>query len=531
MKQILTIALILLCHTVAAQKAPEYIWGKNGGNSSVSADNNGNIWAIGILKDTLQIGNQQLISHDNYDVSLVKMDNKGNYLWAKQYGGPGDDFPIHIVNMPNGGAYISCRYSDSITIGTTTHHSKGENDLLILKLNDNGDVLWSKSMGGKEDDFGLNNLAIGKSGNVYVSATFRLGNNDTIMLGTYEFSGNTYDDIYVIKLNSNGDIIWVKKEGSKIQDASYGIAVDNDENIYNTGWFADTAYFNGTAYIAKAGVQSVSKMFLSKYDSSGALIYVVTPETSLGSTGLDVKTSPGSVYVSGQITGATIIGSDSIVEDGYKAFVIRYDHLGNINWLQVYNSKSALSALSMAISKNEDIYAGLVFGDVTLVKYDSSGNMVWSNEHGPHKPAVDIEHVCTGPDNDVYITGTYGQHSNTFGTDTLATALNNPNNLYKNSYIARIGAFPLSVRDILRVSTNGLIIYPNPNNGTFTLQLTGDMQVQGVLAEIINIYGQTIYSKQVRNIKEQISLDSPAGIYFLKTTLNGKINVVQFSIM
>ncbi|MBL0048485.1 MAG: T9SS type A sorting domain-containing protein [Bacteroidetes bacterium] len=129
------------------------------------------------------LGTTNSFASGTIDVYLVKTDSAGNLMWSKTYGGPGSDFGYRIEQTSDGGFVIS---------GHTNSFGAGSNDALIIKTNSTGSLLWSKTYGGLQSDYGLSILQTTDKG-------FILGGT------TESFGAAGGDDVYLIKTDSLGN--------------------------------------------------------------------------------------------------------------------------------------------------------------------------------------------------------------------------------------------------------------------------------------------------------------------------------------
>jgi len=113
-------------------------------------------------------------------IGLIKTNEVGDSLYSKFYGGSGSDAGEHITNTSDGGYII---------VGSTNSFGAGKSDVWLLKTDEYGDTLWTKTLGGTEDDFG-----------VYVQETSDKG---YIVVGTTYSYGNGGSDIWLIRLGSD----------------------------------------------------------------------------------------------------------------------------------------------------------------------------------------------------------------------------------------------------------------------------------------------------------------------------------------
>jgi Domain of unknown function (DUF4114)/Beta-propeller repeat len=223
----------------------------------ITNDKDGNTYVSGFFSGTATFDNITLTSAGNNDAFITKLDRSGNFLWAKKFGGISDDRGRGIIVDESGNAYFTGYFSDNATFGSTTFSSAGNADAFVAKLDNNGNTLWAKNLGGTESDEGYGIVA-DEVGNIYVSGNFR---------GTGTFGNTTLtsagdSDAFIAKLDSNGNVLSAQKFGGVSTDLGTGIATDGKSNIYATGGFENTATFGDTtltsagstdAFIVKLG--------------------------------------------------------------------------------------------------------------------------------------------------------------------------------------------------------------------------------------------------------------------------------------
>jgi|DewCreStandDraft_4_1066084.scaffolds.fasta_scaffold00712_22 hypothetical protein len=154
-----------------------------------------------IAGDTISIGNR-----NNFDTYLIKIDNQGNCLWAKTIGGPGNEIISKIIQDNN----------EFIIIGSSNSkiQGKGLPDIYLSRIDNIGNIIMERYYGTKNSENGYD-IIKSKNDNIY----YILGNSENL---------DNLTDIYLIKINSKGDIIWDKKIGGKGLDT--GISMIENEN-------------------------------------------------------------------------------------------------------------------------------------------------------------------------------------------------------------------------------------------------------------------------------------------------------------
>lgn len=145
------------------------------------------------------------------DVIVVKFDREGNIIWQKKFGGEEDDRGAGIVSTNDG--YVLC--------ASTKSFGRIRADIWIVKLDKKGKIIWQKILGTEEED---------------LPTSITLGNDgDFIVVGTTWDSKDPSEDGIVIKINETGDVKWVAIYGSKKRDVFNSAVVDEYGYIVVTG--------------------------------------------------------------------------------------------------------------------------------------------------------------------------------------------------------------------------------------------------------------------------------------------------------
>jgi hypothetical protein len=273
--------------------AGNFIWAKSMGGGGIqyinciAVDALGNVHTIGGFTGTIDLdpggGSADFTSEGIEDFYISKMDESGNYLWGGSFGGMYDDFGTSIAVDNNGNVYTTgmCAMGADFDPGPEINFvSNSGYDVFILKLSAEGDFVWVKSIGGYDFDIGYD-FAIDDSNNVYTTGSFK---------GTVDFdpgdlsntvSNNGGSDIFILKLDSAGNFVWVKSLGGASSDYGRFISADNAGNVYTAGVFKETVDFDpgpGTYNLTSTGSNDI---FILKLGSASVDIGEHSFENSL----------------------------------------------------------------------------------------------------------------------------------------------------------------------------------------------------------------------------------------------------------
>ena len=146
--------------------------------------------------------------------------------WKKTYGGTFHEMGQSITTTPDGGLVLT-GYTSS-NDGDFGGMNKGDYDIFIIKLDAQGNVLWKKTYGGSKYDYGQSITTTSDGGSVLTGTTF---SND----GDFNGMNKGDADIFVIKLDTNGEIQWKKTYGGSGNDYGYSIITTPDSGLVLTG--------------------------------------------------------------------------------------------------------------------------------------------------------------------------------------------------------------------------------------------------------------------------------------------------------
>jgi hypothetical protein len=234
--------------------------------NSISADSKGNSYITGYFYGTAIFDTVHLTSFGGNDIFIAKFDPDGNCLWAKQAGGIDQDNSNGISIDAYGNSYITGEFMSTAKFDTLQLTSFGTADIFIAKYDTYGNCLWAKQYGGIYVDMG-NSISRDLTGNLYVTGSCRV----TSSFGSVQITSYGLDDMFIAKLDSEGNCLWAKHAGSVNFDYGFGVSVDVNGNSYIVGTFEGDASFDSIKKTSSGG----DDIFVSKYNPDGNCIWTM----------------------------------------------------------------------------------------------------------------------------------------------------------------------------------------------------------------------------------------------------------------
>ncbi|MBT8378769.1 MAG: T9SS type A sorting domain-containing protein, partial [Ignavibacteria bacterium] len=236
--------------------------------------------------------------YKNADVWLLKTDNSGDTLWTKTYDGGDADLGYAVQNTSDGGFII---------VGTTRSFGSGGFDFFLIKTDSSGDTTWTKTYGGSNDERAYSVMQTSDDGYIIVGETTSFGN------------GN--DDAWLVRTNSIGDTLWTKSFGGAESDEGHSVIQTSDGGFVIAG--------------VKESSVTYDDMWLIKTNSSGEMLWEKTYDYGVGDNeegNSVVQTSDGGFAICGLGTNISGFSEDILI--------IRTDELGDTLWTIAYGDSS-----------------------------------------------------------------------------------------------------------------------------------------------------------------------------------------------
>jgi gliding motility-associated-like protein len=381
----------------AAAQMPILTWSKtfdpySAGNSNartVGIDAVGNVYSAGFFEASVDFDPGPGVfmmtggNYANSGVYISKLDANGNFLWARQIPALLQFSQLELKIDAPGNIYLVSETWVAADmdpgLGVFTISPIGFRDIFVVKLNTNGDFVWAKQIGGPGDTGPrASMLELDKDNNIIIAGGF----NNTVDFdpgpAVYNITSSAHVQSFLIKLNNNGDFIWAKQFGNSPE--LYGgsnitnIECDASSNIVVIGGFTRTCDFDpgSGVYTVTSSPGSTGDGFIVKLDKNCNFIWAKT----FGQTGSNNYL----MYP----TGIAIDGMGDIVTTG--GFIGDFDF-------------DPGPALNVHFSNPFDCY---------ILKLTGQGDFIWVKIIGMATESDGGNDIAVDVANNVYVTGGFG---------------------------------------------------------------------------------------------------------------------------
>lgn len=263
---------------------------------------------------------------------------------------------IYIDNDKN--IFTTGSFQQSFVSEDKTLTSLGVSDIIYEKLDENNNVEWLNTAGGRDrrrntlGEFGKRILA--DANGVYLTGVFYGQAN----FSSEQVSSRGKEDIFLTKLSNNGEIEWIKSAGGISQDLVHDMALDKEGNIYITGCYQHSITFdNNNVLDSKNGTD----VFLSKYDNSGNLKWVRTIGSNGNAVGKTLRVEQNRIYLSGEFEQDLSVGNKNVKSRGKKdIFFSIYDFDGALTSLIRYGGENSESVEDITVVNKTLVFVGNV---------------------------------------------------------------------------------------------------------------------------------------------------------------------------
>ncbi len=366
-------------------------WGGTDNEScnAVDTDPSGNIYVSGTFRGTVDFdptaGVDEYTALQDYSAFISKYDGDGNYLWTRAWGYKGAPeyraLGQDVVVGDASSIYVTGYYNGTVDFDPGPEedlHTGPGNDLYLSKFNENGDFQWAITLGAAsvipED------IKTDTSGNIYIAGHYSSGNVDfdPDPVDSDVHVAEWHQSSFLAKYLPDGDYAWALTWGlSNQHDEAYGVCLDDNGNIYVTGYFEGTIDIDPGPGVYEVTVVGSQDAYLVKFAPAGILLWVLTWGGGGNDIGYSVENyGTSDVYVSGGFWHTMDFDPDPVDEDikpgsdlNMLGFLSKFDTSGDYQWGWywgggVYYSNNAVNQVRVWQPTGDVFITGYIAGAV-----------------------------------------------------------------------------------------------------------------------------------------------------------------------
>lgn len=457
------------------------------------------------------LGNTNTLGAGDWDGYLIKINGNGDTIWTRTYGDSTYNSLYNIDQTQTGGFILT---------GQQTSYAPYITSMWVLNTDGDGIPIWSKTYI-LSSEYGFQVKQANDGGFIIGGLSWNISDDACLW------------DLMMVKINEDGDPLWVKGYCS-------GALGNIQINILNTS--------DGGYLLTGNEEQTTGGMYLVKTDSNGDTLWTKAYAGYDWTWIVSIQQTMDDGYI--------ILGNRGGCLGPKETELIKLDELGNLMWSKVYGGKinDVTTSLSGAnFDKTEDggyiILAGFDYGGPSvpeniLIKTNSSGEIIWTKDIGPTGISGGWQDIIQTSDNGFLFTG--NSDANIIKTNSSGESCNASNkiDIFYDTFTFHQETFPIFLSDSslivtnvnIKVGSGGSIdaicettainnpltaankftIFPNPAKNYFTIR-SNDPINRACNFEIFNVQGIKIYTGIINNAEVTISTKSFApGIYFVK---------------
>lgn len=330
--------------------------------NSIIETSDGGCIAVGTFNSgTINVGEKTLKnlgSSGYYDGMIIKYNYSGNVEWAKAIGSSSTEEFTSVTETKDGGCLtVGTFSSNSIQIEDCKIVNNGSSDIMIIKQDRKGEIVWAKSFGGGSSDK-INSIIETKDGGYLLAGEF---NSSSIKIGQNTLNNSTstsYADAILIKFNESDEVEWAKSFGGNYSDRIFKVIQTKDGEYLLVGEFCSTNIQLGNVALTNSGYSNSAEGMIIKCNSKGE------PKLakSVGGNSSDrintvIETLDGGYLAAGEFFSSSIkVGNETLKNAGSTSYadgmLIKYNSNGEVEWSKVLGGNSTQQIKTIAEISN-----------------------------------------------------------------------------------------------------------------------------------------------------------------------------------
>ena len=340
----------------------------------ITLDAAGNVFITGYFSGTSDFSGKIMKSNASRDFFVAKYDKDGNFAWVRSGQVSNKSFATNICTDNNGNIFISGFFSGKMSVGNSSFESKKGNGLFLIKMNSDGLLQWFRSGGGDEKDE-ISAIHCDNKGNLYLTGSFE----KEIRFDKKFITSSGTKDIFLAKFTPGGSIDWLRSGGSATgDDVSTSIDIDAEGSIFIAGYFSGTAFFSNKK-LKSAGSDDV--FLVKYNEAGDVIWAKQTGGQGNEHARALIIDDSGNIYVAGEFDFSFTFASRKIErKDDWDIFILKYTSDGSMSGSNVLSGAGYKKAESLGVDKEGNAFLlgyyiqEVISGDARLTSEGKRGS-------------------------------------------------------------------------------------------------------------------------------------------------------------
>lgn len=439
---------------------------------AITIDSDGNLITCGSYTGGPNYEGTALPGSGSFNGFLAKYDSEGNILWVESCFSSSNGEALDVTTDSDNNIYVTGYFRGNSNFDGIIDSSPDEQNAYVAKYDPDGNIIWFERFGSSTRN-DASAIVVDSEGSVYIGGYFQ---------GTTEFVTSTIvssggSDAFLIKLDSDGNEVWIKTGNGAQYSVSRALDIDSNDNIYWVGDFHTSVDFGGATLNSGGGID----FYFAKINNDGTIL----SQFSEGQGGTESSRAifideNSNIYIAAIVSSNTNIGGIAITSSGgQESVVAKYNSSGVIQWADNIGGVGNDFATDLVVDSEGNVYvSGSFQGDLSAVsaglnttgasdlyisKFESDGSYDWTlTAAGDAGASESVDAMAINEFNSLLLFGTISGSVN-FSGNTINSGTNN------NAFIAQ--AFELTPTNVI----SGTAI----TDGPFNAILSGSVVSQG----------------------------------------------------
>ncbi len=484
-------------------------------SSAIAIDQQKNQYWTGTFGDDINIDGQTLSIVGQEDIFLTKLDSNNTVQWINRLGGLDEDKVNDIaLNSQQAPCLVGLFWDDAVFDTITLQALIHPNALFITQYSVNGSVIWAKPIRGTGSKL-MTSIFIDDLDQIYTTGYF----TDTLFIDSDTLVSVGTEDLFIIKMDSQGNVLWTNQAGYQQQTRPSNIVINSVGEIWIGGSMNGRVIFGSDTLWAESLDWDI---FLAKYNATGSVQMSKRFGGTFDNFLNDIAIQNDELYLTGSFVGLIDFDGQQFQTNQFDAdiFIANLNANGLVNWAMPLGDVENEFGLTIAVEDNRIVTGGyyetntIIGGQsFTTTTNDQNGLLVELNTNGQVIDASEWSGNQSSFVTDLAVFDKTFAVTGDFVGDIVIDGLTYNSNGFTDIILLNFNDLNTSTTPLLK-DNYPIPIYPNPATDFISIKLLNTLGFQQV--SIVNALGQVIQQSNLVHSMTQLDVSFLSkGIYFL----------------